>query len=302
MKLAEKIKAQKVLRNIQTGDFDENDLEMLLMRLRPYAKSNHVFREAADFVAHNDERYKGLINASLDCIAMNMRYFQEYCMDGKARLNLIEDFPEYIGKLLLYQVDKYPKEKLRQQLSLSHHQAREIIKEIVRKGSKPGFSVVRPGLKLRKYELVKELLSIIVVNPVFTKDQLLTEIKTVVVENDLQLDEVKFNNQIEKILVLFSLLVHQVPFKLSSGMKAICCLSASSGELGTNLTIQGSCDLGNGLVGVACTVFDTGIPAVQVVGTKLLVRKEAAPGIIINSFELDKPLHFVDGLLEPIVA
>ena len=37
MKQEEKIKAQKIIDKIETGNFDENDIDSLFMKLRPYS-------------------------------------------------------------------------------------------------------------------------------------------------------------------------------------------------------------------------------------------------------------------------
>lgn len=78
MKLIEKIKAQKIVDKIQSNQFDENDIDGLFMRLRLYSKEQYIFKEIADFVAHNDARDRGLANKSLETMYPRMKYFIEY--------------------------------------------------------------------------------------------------------------------------------------------------------------------------------------------------------------------------------
>ncbi|MDD1976965.1 hypothetical protein [Pseudomonas tussilaginis] len=300
MKLAEKVKAQKLLKNIESGSFDENDVEMLLMRLRPYAGDNHVFREAADFVAHNDERYKGLVNHSLDGIALSMKFFQEYGMDGKAPLDMTKEFPGYIKSFLLYQTDKYPEAELREKCSLSRRQAREIINDVIKNSPTAGYCVLKENLKPKKLELLRLLFSMVISKPVFTRGQFLSELKRVVYENDIELDEAKFDAQADAIIVLFALLIHEVPFKLSFGCNAVCHLYVYEQDQNPTVRISGTCNLGEGLVGVSCSVFDTELPAAKILSESLLVRREVAPGYNITSYDLNRSLHLVNGLLWPI--
>ena len=65
MKFIEKTKVQKIVEKIESGHFDENDIDNIFMKLRAYSKNFWVFREIADFVAHNDERDRGLVNQAL---------------------------------------------------------------------------------------------------------------------------------------------------------------------------------------------------------------------------------------------
>ncbi|MCK8109134.1 hypothetical protein MTF64_19840, partial [Pseudoalteromonas sp. 2CM41L] len=59
MKGIEKNKAQKLILKIEKGQFDENDIDSLFMRMRAHSNKMPVFREIADFVAHNDQRDRG---------------------------------------------------------------------------------------------------------------------------------------------------------------------------------------------------------------------------------------------------
>ncbi|MDH5356168.1 MAG: hypothetical protein OEY09_17130 [Gammaproteobacteria bacterium] len=99
MKPIEKAKAQKLLVKLESGNFDENDIDNLFMRLRAYSHGNRIFREVADFVAHNDERNKGVATESLEAFYLSFKYFLEY-ISPKKSLDIGSSFPLYVKKLM----------------------------------------------------------------------------------------------------------------------------------------------------------------------------------------------------------
>ena len=84
-----KEKAQKIVSRIESGKFDEIDVDSLLMLLRAFSNDHLIFREISDFVAHNDERKKGITTNSLEAFYLNLKYFIEYVSKKK---ELLEEF------------------------------------------------------------------------------------------------------------------------------------------------------------------------------------------------------------------
>lgn len=296
MKLDEKLKARKALAKIESGTFDENDLEILMIRLRPYSQDCRIFREAADFVAHNDERNKGLVNESLDAFALSFKYFQEFQGTGKNLLPIFDDFPSYVKNLLIYQVDKFSDDKIKEELSMTKHQLRELVRDVVRKGGKPGTCTVRPSTKKRKIDALGLLLGRIIVKPVFSRGEFMSDLRKVIHLNGIELDSDKFNVQEPKIILLFSLLMHRVVFTLSEGGSAVCHMRADDNIL----KIIGTCEVANRPPKVSYCVFDTEIVASEVVSVELVEQGET-PGASAPALKLDRPLMYSDGLLRPAV-
>ena len=78
VKSNEKRKTQGLINKIQSGQFDENDVDGLFMKLRAYSTGFRVFREIADLIAHNDQRNHGLVNQALETVYLRMKFFMEY--------------------------------------------------------------------------------------------------------------------------------------------------------------------------------------------------------------------------------
>lgn len=162
MKAAEKAKAQKVIDKIQDGRFDENDIDNLFMRLRAYSGEHRVFREIADFVAHNDSRYKGMTNASLEAFYLSLQYFVDYPYQDKA-LDVSHPIPLYIKKLMKYQVDKCDPEQLRSEFKVTPERLKSRIDNYFRDDKKAKTTELQPhkvgGLKASRQSAIYWVLS-----------------------------------------------------------------------------------------------------------------------------------------------
>ncbi len=120
-----------MVEKIESVVFDENDIDNLFMRLRAFSLGHNVFREIADFVAHNTTRDRGLTNQSLEAFYLNMRYFCEYVSPGVA-LDISTPFPIYVKRLMKYQVDRCNEQVLRAQFKVTRRRLKERIDSLFR--------------------------------------------------------------------------------------------------------------------------------------------------------------------------
>jgi hypothetical protein len=78
LQLKDLAKLNQIIQRIQAGNFDANDVDNLLMKLRAYAGEKAVFLEVANFVAHSDARDRGLAQQSITAFVDSLSYFQDY--------------------------------------------------------------------------------------------------------------------------------------------------------------------------------------------------------------------------------
>ncbi|GAB2772182.1 hypothetical protein GCM10027275_13800 [Rhabdobacter roseus] len=97
---AKKHSISKNIEKINSGNFDNNDVNALLMSLRHYASENRTFKEFADFVAH-PIRNQGEIKTRLDYLQDWSKFANKY-LYGSAEFNFSNPFPKYILKILKY--------------------------------------------------------------------------------------------------------------------------------------------------------------------------------------------------------
>jgi hypothetical protein len=183
MKGIEKNKAQKLIDKIQCGQFDENDIDNLLMRLRAYSSGFPIFREIADFVAHNDQRDRGVINQSLETMYLRMKFFLEYNSPKKS-LDLSKPFPSWIKRLMKYQVDKCNEKDLIQKFNVR----KERLKSRIDNGFKDNKSTNTTSLKDGKLSqdtvsAIQHVMSFISGNATFTQTEFIADFCKVIEEN-----------------------------------------------------------------------------------------------------------------------
>jgi hypothetical protein len=310
LKLIERIKAQKTIDKISSGNFDELDVEMLFMRLRAYAGDHKVFREAADFVAHKDTRDRGLTNESIDSFYLSLKFFNDFLADGSQSLD-IKGFPLYVKRLLRYQVKKCSEEDLKYKLKCSAQKLGSIVDNICKEDKVKNVCMIKEGVSQAKLDLIVYLLRFIKVEPVFSSDEFMNDLFEVLRKTEIQFNEHDLNAYRSKILISFCLLLHMAEFKLSDGSVAKCSLRSerewvfqefqeASDNFG-KLSIFGECKIqtrGEELK-TMYSVFDTVLPAVDFC-SETLVKYEAqsrAPNLSGWRLDLNRPLQMIEGII-----
>ncbi|TMX39771.1 hypothetical protein DA096_26150 [Vibrio rotiferianus] len=212
MKALEKNKAQKLVKKIQLGKFDENDIDSLFMRLRAYSDDYPVFREVADFVAHNDERHKGLTNDSLGVLYLQMKFFFSY-QAHKRKLDVTASFPLWIKKLFLLLIKKIDEDEIKKNLKVSRETLASRIENGFKTDKKTGTAVLKQGTKSQQtFEMVKFIMMTLHTGPVFTQDMLISDLVGVMKKNDIEIDSEVFIAQADKVTLCVLLLLHNARF------------------------------------------------------------------------------------------
>ncbi len=212
MKLIEKIKAQKIVDKIQSNQFDENDIDGLFMRLRSYSKEQYIFKEIADFVAHNDARDRGLANKSLETMYLRMKYFIEYNSPNKS-LNISSEFPLWIKKLLLLQVDKFDESELREKFKVSKQRLKCRIDNGFKEDKRAQTAILKNGkLSTETLSAIGHVMSFLISKPAFTQEEIISELICVIQYNGIDIDIDLFLLQSDKIILCVLLLLHNAIF------------------------------------------------------------------------------------------
>lgn len=119
LQLKDLAKLNQIIERIHAGQFDANDVDNLLVKLRPYAGENTVFLEVAHFVAHPDARDRGLAQQSITAFVDFLQYFREFVSE-KRPLDLSVPFPIYIYRLFRSQTRLSDERRLRAEHKMSH--------------------------------------------------------------------------------------------------------------------------------------------------------------------------------------
>lgn len=296
MKLAERQKSLKTVNKIQSGDFDDDDVELLLIRLRAYSGAFKVFREAADFVAHNDSRNKGLINEALDAFSLTLRFYMDYPYLNR-QLNLGGKFPAYIKALLSRLADRFEDEELVEKTGINRALLKRKISNHVKKieGDLCVFDIKKAG---------KEACSALVymfqgieVRPVFSPGELMCEVLSVLDLNGIEYCKESMLSSSDRFILSFALMLHDTDQELTGGKVGRCSLGFSEGADGPELVVDAGIGFevkGNNVV-ISHSIFETGLPISSCCGSSIL-NVDAD----ILRYNLRRPIHLVGGKLELI--
>jgi hypothetical protein len=231
LKAIERAKAQKIISKIESGHFDENDVDNLFMRLRAYSKQNHIFREIADFVAHNDQRNKGIANNSLEAFYFSIKYFNEF-ISPKSNLNIFSPFPLYVKRLMKYQVDKCKEIDLKTKFNVNKTRMKSRIDTLFSENKKTNTAVLKkPKISENNFKAIQHLLGFIGSHPAFDQASIIESILNVISECDLIFNKEDFSQQEEQITLCILLLIHDSEFKFAGELPGSCKLSSEQTSL-----------------------------------------------------------------------
>lgn len=225
MKASLKTKVQRAITKVESGAFDEFVIDSLFSGLRQYSGNNRLFREIADFIAHPDGRNEGITNESLEAFYLSIRYFTEY-VSSKKKLDLSQPFPEYIVRLMKYQIDKCKAEDLKEKFNVKKDRLKARIDTMFSINKKSGEASVKNDKVLRNnFSAVQFILSFIGSHPAFDQDAILADLVEVIKSNKLELNEDLFLAQSEKIILLLLLVMHEAEFKYGGKVPGYCKIS-----------------------------------------------------------------------------
>jgi len=235
MKPVEKNKTKKLIEKIEGGNFDENDIDSLFMKLRAYSAGFSVFKEVADFVAHNDLRDRGLANQSLETMYLRMKYFLEYNSPKKA-LDLSMPFPLWVKRLMSFQVNKCDESQLREKFNVTKQRLISRINGAFKEDKKNKVAVYKQGkLSLDTFNAIQHVMSFISGNAAFGQDELIDELIAVLNKNHIIFDEAVLRHHSDKITVCTLLLFHHSEFDFKGYKPGQCEISPEKESISHNV-------------------------------------------------------------------
>jgi hypothetical protein len=235
MKPVERSKTTKIMEKLETGNFDENDIDSLFMKLRAYSMGFVIFREVADFVAHNDKRDRGIANQSLETMYLQIKYFLEY-VSPKRRLDLSLPFPIWVKRLMKFQVDKCDESQLRDKFNVTRKRLIDRIDGAFKEDKKNNLAIYRQGkLSLDTLNAIKHVLSFIGGSYEFNQNDLINELIAVLKQNKIKFDEATLRSLSNKITVCVLLLFHHTEFDFKGYKLGRCKISPEKESISHNV-------------------------------------------------------------------
>ncbi|MFA5924564.1 MAG: hypothetical protein WC856_25300 [Methylococcaceae bacterium] len=196
------IKAKSVIAQIENGTFCEDDIELLLIRLREYSSPKSIFREISHFIAHH-KRDSGLTFLSLYQLYCRMRAYNEFQYLKKS-LDLSATFEKWFYDFVLFQLDEIDSQKLKKKYGFSRKRAKQIFKSSFDE-AKDGYTCKSaPDHEL--VNIVNEASSFIKVKPLFNNSEIISSfVETLLALNLISTSE-KIEAHSDEIIVCLLLL------------------------------------------------------------------------------------------------
>ncbi len=221
-------KLNQIIGRIQAGRFDANDVDNLLMKLRPYSGKDSVFFEIANFVAHPDARDRGLAQQSLTGFVDSIRYFQEYVSD-KRPLDVTAPFPAYIYRLFLSQARLADERRLKAEHRMSRATLLKKIEgnfAIDKKTNTCSFRNNKGGVEF--LAALQFVIGFIYSRPAFHLKDFHTELKALMRTQGVDFDEAAWDMQADRISLAVLCLVSNTEFQLPNGDQASCAMGTEN--------------------------------------------------------------------------
>ena len=234
MKPVERNKVQKLVSKIESGVFDENDIDGLFMKLRAYSAEFPIFREIADFVAHNDRRDRGVANQSLATMYLRMKFFLEYNSPKKS-LDLGSPFPLWIMRLMKYQVEKTEETVLREKFNVTRKRLVSRIDNGFKVDKKNKVAVFKEGkLSEQTFEAIQHVMSFISGKSAFSQSELVNELIGVMNKNGVDFDDDTIRTQSDKLTICTLLLFHHAEFDYKGFKPGLCKIASEKESISYN--------------------------------------------------------------------
>lgn len=319
MKPIERDAIQETLERICEGAYGINDVKALLIGLRPYMSGFETLREAADFVAHNDKRDKGIVAESLRYFLYNMRFFKEYKFPNR-RLDPWQPFPAYVKHLMLLQIPKLDPKEILKNVRLKPKALRRRIEEIFIEDRLKQTALVADGIPEQDVLAVCYLLRFLVVEPIFTAERFQKELLACMKHNKIRVDHKQFQREHPGLTLCLMLHMHRTKIDLGDNEKVSCSISYDGGEQsrhvvdGVNIQVYDSgtfslhgtvtVDVNDGEFSpsVSYPIISSTVKVKELCHESLLVTEDI-PDVANwkrQRFQLDQDLKFKAGQLHPI--
>ncbi len=226
----EKVKIQKTIDALAVGNFDERDIDYLLISLRAYSGNNKIFKEVSHFVAHNDTRNQGTTTQALEAFNLSFKYFSEYITEN-CTLNIGEPFPNYIIKLMKFQIDKSKEDELRNKFNVTKNRLKSRIDKNFKIDKKTKTAFLVKKISEPTYLAINHILGFIGSTPAYTQKELISEIIQVLQLNDMEFRKNDILNQGDKIMLCVLALIHDTKHDFKGHKKGTCSIGCEKNSI-----------------------------------------------------------------------
>ena len=278
----EQIKINSILKKIELNDFDECNIELLLIKLREYSQRNSIFEEIAHFIAHH-ERDSGLIHSKLYQFYCRIRFFQEYQNTKNQKvLDFYSPIEKYVYDFFLNGTDTTHSKEFKKTYGFSREQALSKIKTSFDKQKDEMYICSNPTDKML-INTIKLLSLRIRVQAFTTLEKIIKSIIQTLRENNFIFDEKKIL-QSKRLQLNILILLHKRKFYTNDGFLGHTFLTTTTDNFGKlqNISLLGKIKLEN--IEIMFPLIKTTFTK-EIIDNNLIIKKNLDDGVIWESFD-----------------
>lgn len=230
----EKGKTESLIAKIEQGEFDEDDIDLIFIRLRDYSDINSVFREIGHFIAHSKKRDRGITYDALWVFHTMIQYMFDYKMKRK-KFDIFQLFPIYIKDLILYQITRIGEAKLKNKYNLNYN-LKKIVNTLIIEAQQNKCILNPIDLRFGTYtveeqtsicDLIYDLMGFIQRPTMYNQADIIDSIVDTIKINNLLINENVFKQQGDKIMLCILCMLHNKEFSLKNYPIANCKIGSS---------------------------------------------------------------------------
>ncbi|TDP26153.1 hypothetical protein DEU29_1562 [Idiomarina aquatica] len=264
-------KAIEAIQRMERGCFSEDDIELLLIRLREYSNAKSIFREISHFIAHH-KRDSGLTFLSLYRVYCRMRAYGEFQYHKKP-LDLSSPIDKWFYDFVLFQLDEIESHVLKKKYGFSRKQAKRIFKEFFSE-ERNGYSYTKSPSK-DLVNIVNEASSFIKIKPLFSPSEIVSSFTETFKSLGLLQDTKSFEAQSDKLILGLLVLMHKREFHIGKDVFGKTELDFPADGFGKlkKLELKGTIQVPD-LAAIGVTLIETSLDFDTWCEPDLLVQKE----------------------------
>jgi len=210
----EKNTIQDNVKRIENDNFNSNDLYMIYLGLRNHVNKDgffyeKIFYELSNFVAHNDNRYKGITLSTFN----DFYYVSSYLVNmiTGMKIDLTSMFPSNIKTICLNKLDRMETKTVEKLFGENKVIIGKVIKKAIICNNENNAYIDKTAPK-SVYNLIFELLNRVPVEPLFTDEDIINSFLKVLDLNKIKYNKVMLLKQKEKIILSLLVLIHHTEF------------------------------------------------------------------------------------------
>ncbi|MEA5458440.1 hypothetical protein VB796_05290 [Arcicella sp. LKC2W] len=286
-----RIKLHKIIDKIQNGKIEEDDIELVLIRLREHSPKDSIFREIAHFIAHPN-RDSGKTFDSLYNVYCRMCAYMKY-QHNKAQLDISKPLEKWEYDFIINQIAICDSTKLKSEINLDKIHANSLIKRcIIKKNGK--YEVQVSEIK-KIMPIFRQAFGFIKIQELFNGSEIMDSFIQVLESNEFKIDRINIYKYSDLILLTILILMHNRTFKNENAIIGKTILTIPNdvyGNLENTIELRGEIALPQGL-NIIVTLIKIDINIESILSGDLIINKEIADGYFTKVFDQNANLTLV---------